>query len=204
MVVIGRKGSGKSTLLSEVIAERPRVVVIDSMAEYGEPDKPVPGLEICWDEECVERIAAASHRRAFRISARTLSVDEGLELIDLSYALAADVERLLLVIEETSLYVSTTRLPDEIAQLVRYGRHRELDLIFVARRPSELHRDLTANADLLVTFQTQEPRDLDYLRSFYGDEALTLPALPPYQIRVFGDLSKAPLPVLHRLAAQND
>jgi DNA helicase HerA-like ATPase len=201
-VLVGRKGTGKSTLVSEIIAERPCVWVIDSMGEYDE--KRGKCEVIFWDEDesSPDRVLASSRKREFRLSIRALGTDDNLDAMRLCYALAEERRNSLLVVEETSLYVSPVSLPDEIAALVRYGRHRELDLVFVARRPAELHRDLTANADCLVTFQTQEPRDLDYLRVYYGDEAYSLARLPPYHIKVFGDLNKAPDAVLERLHKQ--
>lgn len=198
LVVIGKKGSGKSTLVAEIVAEHPKSITIDSMAEYDD------GYEVVYEEECPDAILAAVRRPRFRLACRCLAAEDNLDLIRLTYASAEDCPGLFLIVEETSLYCSPTSLPDEIAAVVRYGRHRQLDLCFVARRPSELHRDLTANADVLITFRTQEPRDLIYLRTFYGDEALTLQSLPDYHVRVFGDLGKAPKPVLYRLAQQRD
>lgn len=201
LVIIGRKGSGKSTLAAEVMAERDRVWVIDSLAEYGAERgfEVVEGFEACCD--AIERSTA---RDRFHLSLRCISVEDNLDLMHLCYIASNETERPTLAVEETSLYVSASQLPEQVAELVRYGRHRELDLIFIARRPAELHRDLTANCDVLVTFQTQEPRDILYLRSFYGDEALQLPTLPPYHVRVFGEFDKAPSAVLHRIAEQGD
>jgi hypothetical protein len=197
VVVIGRKGSGKSTLVREIVLERQRVFVMDALKEYG----PECGCDVVDEDACLDAIVDAyERRRRFRLSLRCLETEDNLDLIDVCY----ECPGVTVVVEETSLYVSPTTLPTPIAQMVRYGRHQQIDQVYVARRPSELHRDLTANADVIVTFQQQEPRDLLYLRSFFGDEALTLNRLPDYHIRVFGDLSRAPTCVLHRLAAQPD
>lgn len=216
-VVLGKKGSGKSTLVGEIIQDEPRVWVIDSLAEYGKER----GLEVCSEwEECVSAIEDSPSRSKFQISIRLLHEDDNLDMIDLCYDAAGDINarghNSLLVIEETSLYVAPTTLPDEIAQLIRYGRHRQLDLVFVSRRSAELHRDLTANADVLVTFRTTEPRDLQYLSAYFTPEEIekikTLrvwdvngpPDQLPPEIAVSGDLSKAPAPILSRLSIQNE
>lgn len=194
--VIGRKGSGKSTITREMIAERDRVVVVDTLAEYGSDC----GCEVVDGyDACLDALADSERRRKFKLALRCLDVDENLDLIGVCY----EIPNHLVVIEEASMFASPSSLPPEIAQLIRYGRHRSIDQIYIARRPAELHRDVTANADLLITFQTQEPRDLLYLRGFYGDEALELSRLPLYEIKVFGDMSKAPRSVLYRLAEQN-
>lgn len=193
-VVIGKKGSGKSTLVREIVAERKRVAVIDSLAEYDESD----GCRVVYEDECVDAMIDAAQSKTFRLSLRRLEIEDNLDLLRLAY----EIEDYLLVVEETSLYVTASVLPSEVAQLIRYGRHKRIDQCYVARRPSELHRDLTANADNIVCFQTQEPRDLVYLRNYFGDEAFELRDLEGYRIKVFGNLEKAPKAVLHRLANQ--
>lgn len=216
-VVLGKKGSGKSTLVGEIIQDEERVWVIDSLAEYGK-DR---GLEVYTDfESCVEAIQESAGRDRFRLSLRVLSEEENLDLIGLCYEAAGDINERgktsMIVVEETSLYVKPNMMPDEIAKIVRYGRHRELDQVYVSRRPAELSRDLTANADVIVTFRTTEPRDLQYLSSYFSPEEIERikglrvwdkdsgPEQQAPEIAVTGDMSKAPSAVLARLAVQSE
>jgi hypothetical protein len=193
MVVLGRKGSGKSTLVDEVVAEHPRVIIIDSLAEY--PKRTTRGWKTAQGkQECLDLMLAHAGKRSYRLALRTLDVEENLQLMEMAY----EYPRGLLVVEETSLYAKSNYLPHAIAQLVRYGRHREIDQIYVARRPSELARDLTAQADLIVTFEQREPRDIKYLRDTGGELAEYARDLPPYRVLVFGDLTKAPATVIAR------
>jgi hypothetical protein len=192
VAIVGKKGSGKSTITREMIQEHPRVIVLDSMAEYGAES----GCRVYMEDECVDAVVAHARRDRYRLSLRCLDVEDNLDLLRLAY----ECPRSLVVVEEASLYASPSSLPREMAQLIRFGRHRAIDQVYIARRPSELHRDVTANADLLVMFQTQEPRDLAYLRAYYGDGALDLVTMPEHDIRVFGDLKRAPKPILFRLA----
>ena len=196
--VFGRKGSGKTTLVREIIKENPRVFVIDSLAEYDAGFQVVHGKRAC-----IEAMRDAGRAREdlfdlkeergpFRLSLRVLDVEDNLELIDYAYEFPGT----MLVVEETSLYTKSHFLPTEISRLVRYGRHREIDQIYVARRPSEVSRDLTAQADLIVSFQQQEPRDVKYLRDVAGEEAEQVRNLPKYKTMVFGDLSKMPIAVM--------
>jgi hypothetical protein len=69
-------------------------------------------------------------------------------------------------------------------------------MIFIARRPSELHRDITANSDVVVTFQQHEPRDVLYLRSIFGPGAVAVRRLPRFRIMYFGEIEKVPLAAL--------
>lgn len=194
--VFGRKGSGKTTLVQEIIREFPRVFVIDSLAEYDKGFSVVDGkrssIEAMRDTMEEADLFGRSHRPRFRLSLRVLDVLENLELMDYAFEFPGT----LIVVEETSLYTKSHFLPTEIAKLVRYGRHRSIDQIYVARRPSEVSRDLTAQADLIVSFQQQEPRDIKYLRDVAGEEAEQVKHLPKYKPMAFGDLSKMPLAVM--------
>jgi len=186
----GRKGSGKTTLSREIMAEHPRAVVIDSLGEYDE------GFTVCNGKaDCIEAIMSVRDEKRFRLSLRVLDPDENMELLELIF----EVPKTLVVVEETSLYAKPTYLPEGIARLVRYGRHREIDQIYMSRRPSEIHRDLTAQSDIIVSFRQQEPRDIKYLRDFMGPEAETVRHLPEYKVFAWGELHRAPVAVVERL-----
>lgn len=64
--------------------------------------------------------------------------------------------------------------------LVRYGRNRNVDLLTGCRRPAEISRNITAGANRLYLFRTQEPRDIEYFRSIIGDRAFELMDVPQY------------------------
>jgi len=194
-VVLGKKGSGKSTLVGEIIKSNRRVVVLDALAEYDMKQ----GCAVVWESDCVDAIVERYRsNRKFKLSCRCIEVEDNLALMRVLY----ECPGILIAIEETSLYCSPSNLPSELARLIRYGRHKELDLVLVSRRASELHRDITANADNVVTFRQQEPRDIQYLKSFFGDDALTLQNLPDYHIKVYGDMKKSQSAVLERITKQ--
>ena len=66
-------------------------------------------------------------------------------------------------------------------ELISYGRNRNVDLITGCRRPAELHRNITAGANKLFAFQTQEPRDIQYFEStVFGKRAEKLMYLKPF------------------------
>jgi len=193
ITILGRKGSGKTTLAREIIADFPRVITLDSMGEYGE------GSTVVWEfENSVRAILAVSNKKRFRLALRVFDNKHMLGLLKMAW----EIPDSLVVVEETSLICSPSDLPAELARLIRFGRHRKISQLYIARRPSELPRDLTANSDLIITFQQREPRDLDYLRQSGFDERQVY-ALPLYQIAVVGDLERAPLAVLERQHQQS-
>ena len=193
ITIIGRKGSGKTTLAKEISLEQKRLVIIDANAEYEIG-------EVCWGlQECTAKLVQHENSKRFRISCRCLAVEDNLRLIGLCYHL----HDCWIVIDETSMYASPTSVPDEISRLVRFGRHRRLSLVFIARRASEIPRDITANSDLLITFRQHEPRDIQYLKAIHSDADRCL-HLPDYHFAVFGEKSKAPFIVLERLEGQKE
>lgn len=192
----GGKGSGKSTLVKEVVDESPRVIVFDTVGEYNSRrDKPIESYEAALSE-----LGRVQHESRFRVVIRLVDNDEALSAMRVAYDVGKPGKPTLFVLEETSFYCSPSYLPAELARFVRYGRHQSLDQIYVSRRPAEIHRDLTAQSDLIVSFRQHEPKDIDYLVRAMGPGARKLPHLGDYQIMVSGDMRKAPLPILHRLA----
>ena len=195
--VCGRKGSGKSTLVHAIAMEYDRVFVLDTLGSEGEPDfEVVNGLDAC-----VDAITDAARRDRFRISLRCPSTDDLLALLPV----IETVPNSLLVIDETSFYCSPSYLPEELSSVLRYGRHAELSQVYVARRPSEIHREVTAAADVIITFQHHEPRDVAHFKALAGERfAETVRSLPRFKVAVFGDLSKVPTPAMEQVHASLD
>jgi hypothetical protein len=184
--IFGRKGSGKSFLAKEIAKEERRVIAIDSLGEYDE-------MQVFTGyEECIKAMVAAEHLTDFKLALRTYSLEEDLELMDLVFKMT----HLTLIVEETSRYVSPASLPQSLEQLVRYGRHSAINQVYLARRPSEIHRDLTAQSDVIVSFVQHERRDVEYLRSFMGDAANGVSGLKTYAGLVYGEDIKMPWPIV--------
>lgn len=75
-----------------------------------------------------------------------------------------------------------TRNVDPILKsIVHYGRHRKLDVICTAQRPTDVARRYTALCTEMRVFQTNEPKDLTYLCERIGQSATDqLSTLPKY------------------------
>lgn len=196
--IFGRKGSGKSTIVREIVVEHDRVYYLDSMGEADASS----GFEVVHGmEACVSAIMGTRGKKKFRLSLRMDDTEELITLLDLIYEVAETLPGCLVVVEETSFYCSPSFLPSEISKLVRYGRHRGIDQVYIARRPSEIHRDLTAQSDLIVTFAMHEPRDLAYLAQIAPtrEEAERVRNLPKWKVAAWGDMDRVPLAVLAQM-----
>jgi hypothetical protein len=187
--VFGKKGEGKSFLVQEIIEDFRRVVILDTMGEYGKEEQSL--------EEAISGLISLKDKRRFRYPVRLVDDEDALKVLRVVY----EMEDVLIVVEETSFYTNPNYLPDELKRLVRYGRHKRISQIYVSRRPAEIHRDLTAQSDLIVSFRQHEPADIKYLSAVMGPQAAMLPTLPKYGVMVSGELERAPLAVLERMSA---
>ena len=85
------------------------------------------------------------------------------------------------MIEELDFYCSATRQQTYIERILRYGRHQYLNIIGISRRAAEVPRTITSQADAVVSFRQQEPRDIQYLSSLTSPEyAESLRELPEF------------------------
>lgn len=187
----GKKGSGKSFLVKECLEESFRHIIVDNLGEYS-------AREVYTDlPNAVNRMIQISktNPKRYSIAFRFQTVEEDLKAIEI----ASTLSNFLIVIEETSKYVNSHSMPPAIESLIRYGRHSCISQFYLARRPSEINRELTANSDAIITFKQQEPRDVAYLKTFMGEKAFNVPHLGLYEIEVYGDLHKVPLAVLNRI-----
>ena len=186
--IFGRKGSGKTFLAREIADSEPRVIAIDNMGQFSNLQV-VSGFD-----ESIKAIQACQNQATFKLALQTTSEAEDLALLDLAYYL----DRFTLIVDETSKYVSSSYLPNEFEQLIRYGRHGAINQVYMSRRPAEIHRELSSQSDVIVSFHQHEERDVQYLRNFMGDDADKTRTLGQYQILTYGPEDKMPLPILNR------
>lgn len=92
------------------------------------------------------------------------------------------------MVDEVDRYCTAGHSDENLRWIIDYGRGQRISLIGLARRPARVSRDLSANADWIVAFQTQEPRDLDYLNDF-GFNTDGLAQLEPFQWRAAGNVA---------------
>lgn len=169
ITVIGRAGAGKSTLIRRMIyycLPRP-VFVIDSMDEYS------MGLSF-ESSALMAHYIAAGRPNVSGVYVAKVSDDDDANLF--WHFIERLKEPCTIVVDEASKYCNPYTIHDSLKRLISYGRHWNASLILAARRPSELHRDVTAQSNAIVSFRQDEPRDVAMLRQIYTD-AQRLPHL---------------------------
>lgn len=173
LVVLGRKGCGKTTEIKKRLKGLPRLLVFDTLAEYGDC-----GETFYSALDLIEFVKQRNHRFFRAVLAPMQSQDIS---IDLAYLLrcAWIASDCTIVIDEIDQVSSPTSIPFQLARMIRYGRHRGLHLIAASRRAAEVPRTLTSQADELISFNQTEPNDVKYIERYCGsafaEETMRLP-----------------------------
>jgi hypothetical protein len=161
LVVLGHKGSGKTQLVRRFLSAVTRSVCIDTLGEYG-------GVVIT-DPHSLAAYLEANRAKPLRVSYRDVG-DSGIPP-ELIFRMLHAYRDGWLCLEEASKWGSSNTTLEDVRWFLQYGRHVGISVVLVARRPAELDRMGTAQADTVVSFRQHEPRDLDYVRQLGGPEA---------------------------------
>lgn len=184
----GPKGSGKTRFLHEMFARRtPRLITLDVVGEAGE-----------LDPECIQAAGMQELRRALAYCARAgrrWHVAAALDREELPAlfrvlappfasgrtSFARSVGGVALQCSEIDDVAPASGADPEIIAAWRRGRHHCLSIYAATQRPASCARDVSAQADVLFSFATHEPRDLEYLaRATSKPVAALVAELPRY------------------------
>jgi hypothetical protein len=171
-IVLGKKGSGKTSYALNRIQAIERLVAFDFNHEYNE------GFYIVTDPKKLVETLSLNHATKFRISYQPdANTDLAQHFEYLSRAVFCMTDMTLLA-EEIDIVSSASEIPEGLRKIINYGRHRGISIIALSRRAHRIPRDLTANADQIISFNQNEPRDIKYLSDYMGsDNALRVTRL---------------------------
>jgi hypothetical protein len=137
-------------------------VVLDIQREYD-----VPYLLRVDDLPDLKKFLSENYSaQNFAIAWTPDSTKELPAFLDLVY----ETGNLWVVFEEVNLKgLGNLWSPDStFIDIVNFGRNRGISMICVAKRPAQVTRDLTSQADVIISFRQDEPRDIQYLKDFCG------------------------------------
>ena len=152
VVVLGRRGTGKTKMmeaLAPLMAPRNRLVIVSPIPtlKHRMPDVPWYKISVS-DKAYIEKIF------------REWLNERGKE--------GKGVHRFVLADEADELTAANAAgtAGGFVAQgpydYINYGREQGLGIMLSSRRPSNIAKDICANANLVVVFNTVDPAALDY------------------------------------------
>jgi len=172
ILIFGKRGSGKSYLAKKLIEKESRLIVFDTLGEY-------TGGVVFENYEKFIEFWRTTYTRSFRLIYRPLRPD--IEIDKIAEAVFA-LGNLTLLVEEIDCYCTSYQISEHFAHVVQRGRHKNITLLGITQRPYGVHRLLTSQAKEIYIFNTNEPRDREYLKTLLGQEIeVKLDQLEKYQ-----------------------
>lgn len=180
------RGSGKSTLLARHAALFPRRLAIDPTAEFF--GTMVGAYECLTYAETLDALEDAASAKRWTVIA-CIPPDDTIKLLRIlapesnprgGYSLAVG-GMMIECGEIETIAVNNRGIAPEVTNIFHRGRHYRLSILCATRRPRDVHRIATSQADVIACFRQHEPGDLDYLASVVGDKVVThIAQLEPY------------------------
>lgn len=159
ITVIGKRGMGKTSLVKELSIGKKRVLVFDPLLEYD-------------NFRLIDELPDEAPR-IFRYRL-TAGIEESRDIINEACYWCYNEGNMLFICDEADLIFDVHKpLEEGLNYIVQYGRHRNVSLITVARRPALLNRNLTALSSEYYFFRITEPRDLQYVKMTFGADVMT-------------------------------
>ena len=166
----GMKGYGKSTYLKELVEGESSLAIVDTLGEHKEWCPECPGESI---REQVEMLSEPPEE--FRWSFM-LNPSDSESHLDYLCKAAYRAGGMTFVLEEADYFSSANRDCEGMELLIRYGRHRGINLVWLCRNVVEVSRRLSSQTDAFVMFRTSEPLYIEKLAKRLSPElALEIP-----------------------------
>lgn len=166
ITVLGQRGSGKSSWVKKHIPNVPRFILWDTLGEY-------TSFEQFENLQDLFNYVHKNQGGPFQAVYNSIE-NEDFERV---CQIVGAVENCCFIIEEVDTYATPTQCPYELMKLLKIGRHYNISMIFVSRRPAEIHRMITSQSQRFILCKIIEPNDVRYLKSVVGPVADELPGL---------------------------
>ena len=158
---LGSKGMGKSYLSLYLTLRNPKRVIVDPRKEHR--------VQVQTDSvhDFMEFFNRDTVPTGITIGYSPFH-DRDTSDYDLLFQFLCRLRGYTVFIDEVDQFCNPNSIPWHFQRLVNYQRHYEVDLLFAARRPAMIHRDLTALADTIHFFHIHELNDLQYVKNLCG------------------------------------
>jgi hypothetical protein len=161
IAVFGHRGSGKSTWIAENIEDWKPFVLVDPL--YDPKFQALNLYKVKSVEEAIEVFRDSDPQRVY--------ISPNLETFDFFCGLVLARRGMTLVVDEVDHYSNSYYLSPYFKKLIKYGRHRETNLVVASRRPKEMNPLLRSQANKFIVFP-MGGEDVKELSSYLPKSAL--------------------------------
>lgn len=174
---MGKRGGGKSYLLSRLVRSCRRIIVFDTVCQFKPSD--LPGFTLVTQPGKLVAFLRQHGRGDFKVVYRGEHHPE--QHFSHVASLVAAVGEMVFAVDEIDYFGTAGACDEKLDWLIRYGRHRRVAMVYTARRPAEVPRNLTAQTSEFRIFRLTEPRDLEYMTRLIGPAAARVPQLAQFE-----------------------
>lgn len=164
ILVLGKQGAGKSTLLFNRIVPlcSAPCFILDTMGDVGF------GVQYETTEELVNDYFDGENWSGVYVL-KAENNDESSTFFRCVYEICKDRAkkgqgRATLVVDEVDKFCSSFSIDETLDHVVRYGRRHGMNLICAARRTVEVHTQIRAQADCIISLFQDHPKDIKALQ----------------------------------------
>ena len=159
IAIFGRRGSGKSTLFQSILRRSRRLIVIDPLGEHNIG-------RVCYDRNDVLNYTTKAD--AFRIVYRPLADNQEQEIafVDWCAYLAENLCDITFAVDEVDNYTNPYYMSNGLRRIIHYGRHYNIAVVMASRQANRIRNDITAQADIILSFQQQGRQAISYMADF--------------------------------------
>lgn len=156
--VLGMRGHGKSTWLKQQFFSYPRLILYDTLAEHLLADRAFNFQELFG-------FIKANHDKFYHLNYIPVNPEQEFEkFCNFVY----ELQNICMIVEEIDMFSSSAMVGKYLAYIIRYGRHRDIDLICTTRRPADVSRLITSQTEKFIIFRIIEPRDIVFIKMITG------------------------------------
>lgn len=175
--IIGKRGEGKSVYGRKVIDQVPRGFIFDTMREHSNFGGVITDPSIL--------LTVLSRAKWSKIVYQPQYKPEEPEFNKICKVLFEYNNDFVFMVEEIGDYCNPHYIPKELSRIVRTGRHKGIGFIGVSQRARGFHSDIFSQGHWIVSFKQDHPKDIEFLRSYFGEKAKELKDLPRFHYMVY-------------------
>jgi len=167
-LIFGKTGTGKTHLAKKLLTNYDRQFIIDPKLEYNEGSVFYSFLGVY---NYVAQYNLFQNDLSFTIITRFKTDIEN----DYLFKLIELTENCVLLCDEIEKFIDRSNTSSHFNELVNYGRHHNVSIIGIARRPAELSTTLKSQVNTIYSFQQTLYSDLQYMSKLGFSDLSELP-----------------------------